>query len=57
MYHDIIYQLVIVIFIQVIEPMLHKAPGGLYGRHEYLIDYQLIYNEITAYLAGTVPSQ
>ncbi len=31
-----------VIFLQVIEPMLHQAPGGPDGRYEYLIDYQLI---------------
>ena len=41
-----------VIFIQVVEPLLHPAPGGPDGRHEYLIEYKKMKDDITAYLAG-----
>jgi nucleotide-binding universal stress UspA family protein len=41
-----------VIFIQVVEPPLHPAPGGPDGRHEYLIEFKQKQDEITAYLSG-----
>jgi nucleotide-binding universal stress UspA family protein len=41
-----------VIFLQVVEPPLHPAPGGPDGRHEYLIELKQKQYEITVYLAG-----
>jgi nucleotide-binding universal stress UspA family protein len=41
-----------VIFLQVVEPPLHPAPGGPDGRHEYQIEFKQKQDEITAYLAG-----
>jgi nucleotide-binding universal stress UspA family protein len=40
-----------VIFLQVVEPPLHPAPGGPDGRHEYLVEFKQKQDEITAYLA------
>jgi nucleotide-binding universal stress UspA family protein len=41
-----------VIFLQVVEMSLHPVPGGPDGRHEYLIEFKQMQDEITAYLAG-----
>jgi nucleotide-binding universal stress UspA family protein len=36
-----------VIFLQVVEPPLHQAPGGPDGRHEYLIEFKQKQDENT----------